>query len=274
MSNVTKNRFAIAKNIFIEGYSFDYINLDKSIVAYNKLANSLSKPLKLILFFGKPGTGKTFLLQKLYNDLKTKQPIVFLPQPFFDEKAFLSNLYREIFAKDIPSPCGYEGFLKIYKQSIPKNLSNTVVTVLLDEAQLYPNDLVEKIRLMADSRLFKFLFTVHKTDKEDVLAKDYFKTRIWETIELEDSTLPEIQSYIEKKLLFHNKFELFTIFKDLFKNIFQVTNGNLRTVNKLSYKLFELYEYLENEKPSVLSQKNINKKLFEMAAIDTGLINA
>ena len=268
------NRYADTKSIFIDGLSFDYINLDKSVSAYNKLANALSKPLKLILFYGKPGTGKTFLLQKIYNDLKTKQPIVFFPRPFFDEKQFLSQLYEEIFAVKSQVFDGYESFLTVFKEKIPKNMEDTTVTVLLDEAQLYPDDLIEKIRLMADSRMFKFLFTVHKTDKEDILAKGYFKTRIWETIELEDSSLAELQAYIEKKLLFHNKFEFISMFKNHYDLIFKITSGNLRTVNKLSFKLFELYEYLEAEKPSVLTKKSIRKKLLEMAAIDTGLINA
>lgn len=271
---MSNNRYADAKNIFVDGFSFDYINLDKSVSAYNKLASSLSKPLKLILFYGKPGTGKTFLLQKIYNDLKTRQPIVFFPRPFFDEKQFLSQLYEEIFAIKAQAFDGYEDFLNTYKAKVPKNLDDITVTVLLDEAQLYPDDLIEKIRLMADSRMFKFLFTVHKTDKEDILAKGYFKTRIWESIELEDSSLAELQSYIEKKLLFHNKFEFISMFKNNYDFLFKITSGNLRTVNKLAFKLFELYEYLEAEKPSTLTKNSIQKKLLEMAAIETGLINA
>ena len=74
------------KNIFVDGEIFDYVNLDKSALAYERLVQTLDKPLKLILFFGKPGTGKTFLLQKIYNDYKKEKNVIFFPRPFFDEK--------------------------------------------------------------------------------------------------------------------------------------------------------------------------------------------
>jgi hypothetical protein len=268
------NQFSDVKNIFVEGRVFDYINLDKSVVAYDKLVNVISKPLKLVLFYGKPGTGKTFLLEKIYTDLRTKYPIVFFPRPFFDEKQFLKSLYEEVFAVKSPPFSGYEEFLTVYKTKIPKISEQTMVIVLLDEAQLYPQDLIEKIRLMADTRLFKFIFTVHKTEKEDVLAKDYFKTRIWETIELADSSPAEVRSYLEKKFLYHNRFEYLYYTKNHASTIFEITNGNLRTINKLLFRLFELYEYYEAHKPSVVTDDSNRKKLIEMAGIATGLIDA
>ncbi|MDR2790345.1 MAG: ATP-binding protein [Campylobacteraceae bacterium] len=268
------NRFSDVKAIFIEGKVFDYINLDKSVIAYDKLSNAISKPLKLVLFYGKPGSGKTFLLEKIYSDMRGKYPIVFFPRPFFDEKQFLKSLFEEVFAIKAPPFSGYEEFLSIYKTKIPKISEQTTVTVLLDEAQLYPHDLIEKVRLMADTRLFKFLFTVHKTEKEEILAKDYFKTRIWESIELDDSTMVEVRSYLEKKFLYHNKFDYLTYVKDSIPLIFSLTKGNLRTVNKLMFRLFEIYEYYESNKPSTVSDKSNRKKLIEMAGIATGLINA
>ena len=172
-----KSNFTELKDIFVDGQVFDYVNLDKSAQAYERLVQTLDKPLKLILFFGKPGTGKTFLLQKIYNDYKNEKSVVFFPRPFFDEIEFLEALYNEVFKEKSPKFSGYNDFLSIASKKLKDKPS---VTVLIDEAQLYPKELIEKIRLMSDSRKFKFLFTVHKTEKEDVLAKDYFQTRIWE----------------------------------------------------------------------------------------------
>ena len=259
------------KNIFVDGEVFDYVNLDKSAFAYERLVQTLDKPLKLILFFGKPGTGKTFLLQKIYNDYKDKKNVIFFPRPFFEEKEFLSTLYKDIFNEKSPNFNGYNEFLSAATKKLKDKKS---ITVLIDEAQLYPEELIEKIRLMSDSRKFKFLFTVHKTEKEDVLAKDYFQTRIWETIELHDSSFNEIKTYIEKKMLFHNKFEYLSLFKEShYKFLMKTTHGNLRTINKLMFKLFEILEYYDVNKPSQVRGKSLKLKFLEMAAINLGMVH-
>ncbi len=114
---------------------------------------------------------------------------------------------------------------------------------------------------MADTRLFKILFTVHKTDEEDTLAKDYFRTRIWENIELESSSLDEICLYIEKKLVFHNLHSYFDMYNiNHIKLIYKLTNGNLRVLNKLLYKIYEIYEYYEESRPSTIKNRRLLKK--------------
>jgi type II secretory pathway predicted ATPase ExeA len=267
------SHYSDLKTIFVDGEVFDYVNLDKSATTYDKLIQTLDKPLKLILFYGKPGTGKTFLLQKIFNDLRTKKRIIFFPRPFFEEKVFIDALFEHIFAKKSPGFSNYNEFLALLSKHITS--TDQSITVLIDEAQLYPTDLIEKIRLMADSRLFKFLFTVHKTEKEDVLAKDYFQTRIWETIEIDNASKNEIKTYIEKKLLFHNRFEYLNLFRDKhYKLILKVTDGNLRTINKLMYKLFEILEYYDMHQPSLIKTNALHVKYIEMAGISLGMIHA
>lgn len=275
------NSYTKIKEIFIEDNNVnDFVNLDKSTLAYHRILSALQKPLKLILFYGKPGCGKTFLLNKIKVDLEKKAKIAFIPQPFFDEKEFFLDLYHQLFGdKSRKNIDNYESFMRVYREKlgIKKDDISAInqVVILLDEAQLYPKNLIEKIRLMADTRLFKFLFTVHKTDEEDVLAKDYFKTRIWESIELPNSNLGEIKLYIEKKLVFHGFSEYFLMFKDEnFDLILSLTNGNLRNINKLMYKMYELLEYYEENKPTEISLSYLNNKLIEMGAISAGIINA
>lgn len=275
------NSYTKIKEIFIEDNNVnDFVNLDKSTLAYHRILSALQKPLKLILFYGKPGCGKTFLLNKIKVDLEKKAKVAFIPQPFFDEKEFFLDLYHQLFGdKPRKNIDNYESFMRVYREKlgIKKDDISAInqVVILLDEAQLYPKNLIEKIRLMADTRLFKFLFTVHKTDEEDVLAKDYFKTRIWESIELPNSNLGEIKLYIEKKLVFHGFSEYFLMFKDEnFDLILSLTNGNLRNINKLMYKMYELLEYYEENKPTEISLSYLNNKLIEMGAISAGIINA
>ena len=126
------NHYSDLKNIFIDGEIFDYISLDKSTTMYNKLVNALDKPLKLILFYGKPGTGKTFLLQKIYNDLKGKKRIIFFPRPFFEEKIFLQSLYENIFEESAPDFSHYNEFLGLLEKHITS--PQHAIPVLIDEA--------------------------------------------------------------------------------------------------------------------------------------------
>lgn len=274
------NKYTLAKELFIDNLeSLRFINLDKSKIAYHKIITSLEKPLKLVLFYGKPGCGKTFLLHKIEKDLKEKnKKIIFLEQPFYSESGFYTELHKKIFNEYIEIE-KYEDFLKIFKEKVtqtPEELKYDGYMVMLDEAQMYPNILIEKIRLLSDTRMFKFLFTVHKTiADEDILAQEHFTTRIWESIELSESSEDEIKTYIDKKLeTLKNGLDKGFFNSKNYKFIYQITKGNLRTVNMLLYKAFEIYEFYEQERFSEFNNPKINEKVLEMAAIDKGLLHA
>lgn len=58
------NNFTEIKNIFVDGEVFDYVNLDKSAQAYERLVQTLDKPLKLILFLENQELEKLFYYKK------------------------------------------------------------------------------------------------------------------------------------------------------------------------------------------------------------------
>ncbi len=268
-SNYTK-----AKDAFSDIDDNDYVKLDSSIIAYEKILEVLEKPIKLVLVYGKPGTGKTFLLKKIYRDLRKKKSIIFLPTPFFDELEFAKTIYKEIFHKDIYQIEKFDTVFKMILEGV-KDI-HSPISILIDEAQLYPSKIVEKIRLFADTRKFKVIFTIHKTnEKEDVFAKDYFKTRIWESIELKNISFPDFKTYIEKKLLYHNLFDFLHNFSNKhYQIIYKYSKGNLRETNKILYKLFEICEYYDTKEPSKINNTKINIKFLEMAIISLGYIDA
>ena len=68
--------FEDSKNVFLDSVDArDYIQLDRVSTIYQSLKDSVKKPLKMILLFGKPGTGKSMFLTKLYHDLLPLQKI-------------------------------------------------------------------------------------------------------------------------------------------------------------------------------------------------------
>jgi len=55
-----KSRYESAKEVFVDSVDLDdYIELESSLTAYQQLEHSIDKPLKMILLFGRPGTGKS-----------------------------------------------------------------------------------------------------------------------------------------------------------------------------------------------------------------------
>ena len=271
------NKYTTLKNIFIDiAQENDYINLDKSIIAYKKILDLLQKPAKLILFYGKPGCGKTFLLKKIVSDLKDRDDILFFPYPFFNESEFVKSLYEGIFKKESQEKIEtYEQFIKIYEAKIEDSQEKKQIIVILDESQLYPEILLEKIRIMSDSGLFKFLFATHENVDKDVLSRDYFKSRVWESIEMGSVDTEEMKVYLENKLQNSQFFYIFLKFtEEQFRLLNELSRGNLRMLNKLMFNIFELYEYFDANQPTIIGGDKMVTKILEMAAIKSELIDA
>lgn len=249
----------------------DYVQIDSVSHMYQSLKNSVQKPLKMILLYGRPGTGKSMLLHKLHHDLSKHQKVLMISTPIVDEDDFLRVLAQNIFGHAPREVMTLNRFLEI---ASALSLSDIPI-VLLDEAQLYTSSLMEKIRLISDARAIKFVITLHKTDKEDIIAKEHFQTRIWESIELQNASSEELKIYVQKKLLKANCFDVANMFNDKnMKLVTTLTRGNYRETNKLLYSLFSLYCWYEENYPSAIKYNSIKPKWIEMAAIHTGLIHA
>jgi len=265
--------FVNSKNVFLDIVDAkDYIQLDRVSTIYQSLKDSIKKPLKMILLYGRPGTGKSMFLNKLYKDLSSSQEVYLYKTPILDESEFYKTLAQDIFHTKYTGELNFTQFMKI----VESKDKNDVPVVLLDEAQLYSEALMEKIRLLSDTRTVKFVITLHKTEKEDLIAKEHFQTRIWESIELENASSTELKIYIQKKLMKANCFDSANMFTNKSVNrIYKITNGNYRDTNKLLYTLFDLYSIYEgNNQLSTIKTNQVSNKIIEMSAIHTGLINA
>jgi hypothetical protein len=139
---------------------------------------------------------------------------------------------------------------------------------------MYSVELMEKIRLLSDSRAVKFIVSLHKTEDEDLIAKEHFQSRIWEVIELKNATLEDQTAYIHKKLLKKNLFELANSIKEKnMKLIHKFTKGNFRECNKMMFTIFEICEYYDKNEPSKVNYNQIPKRIVEMAALKLGYLH-
>jgi len=269
-----KSRYEAAKNVFVDSIDIDdYIELNSAVTAYKQLQHSMDKPLKMILLFGRPGTGKSILLNRIKEKLKHQKEIYYFDTPAPTEKEFFQKLFKVLTQKELPknTEVNFSALIDFCK----KIRGEREIIILLDEAQMYGAAMMEKIRLLSDTRSVKFVVSLHKTEDEDLIAKAHFKSRIWEIIELRNATKDDQTAYVHKKLLKKNLFEIANSInsKDM-KLIHKFTNGNYRECNKLMFTIFEICEYYDKNEPGKIDYTRIPKKMIEMAALKLGYIHA
>ena len=262
------NTFSNSKEVFLDIVDLrDYVHLERLSYVYDSLKSTVQKPLKMLLLYGKPGTGKSMILSKLHEDLSDSQKIFIYKTPIVDESEFYKLLAQDILGIRYDGELNFTQFMKI----VQKHKREEIPIILLDEAQLYSDMLMEKIRLLSDTRAVKFVIALHKTEKEDLIAKEHFQTRIWESIELGNASVEELKMYIQKKLMKVDCLDLANMFQDkAVRLIHKFTNGNYRDTNKILYTIFDIYEYYDESHNTNI----ISTKIIEMAAIHTGLIDA
>jgi replication-associated recombination protein RarA len=268
-----KSRFTPAKEVFVDSVDVeDYIELEASVAAYSLLEESISKPLKMILLFGRPGTGKSILLNQIATKLKYQKEIYYFDTPANQEKEFFQKLFKILTKKALPknTEVNFSALVDYCKTLRGKR----EIIILLDEAQLYSAEMMEKIRLLSDSRAVKFVIALHKTENEDLIAKEHFQSRIWEVIELKNASKEDQATYIHKKLLKKNLFEIAnSLKKKNLERIHTFTEGNFRECNKLLYTIFEICEYYDENEPSKVNYEEVSQKIVEMAALKLGYIH-
>ena len=268
-----KSRYEAAKNVFVDSIDIDdYIELESSASAYKQLAHSIDKPLKMILLFGRPGTGKSILLNRIAQNLKYQKEIHYFDTPATNSKEFLYKLFKALTKKDLPqnTEVNFSALVNYCKKLRGKR----EIIILLDEAQMYCPEMMEKIRLISDTRAVKFVVSLHKIEDEDLVAKEHFQSRIWEIIELKNATQSDQTIYIHKKLLKKNLFEVAnSIDEKNMKLIHTVTKGNFRECNKMMFTIFEICEYYDENEPSKINYNKIPQRIIEMAALKLGYIH-
>ncbi|BCD68671.1 ATP-binding protein [Nitratiruptor sp. YY09-18] len=233
----------------------------------NQLLDILENETRQMLFLvGAPGCGKSVFLENLSSLLENRYEVIKYNTPFFEPVDFVRNLLQK---KSIDAAANS---LEELLEQLIKEYENSQTLIAIDEAQLLTKDMIELIRILADSKAFWFLLAMHKHESSKILQEPQFSSRPHRVLEMGLMQPNEVQEYIHKELLREGEYILEQkISNDLAKYIYKLTKGNFRDTKKLLNRMFLLMDAALS-----LDKKGYdkpNKCLVTMAAMDGGLID-
>lgn len=257
----------IAKIFEEDTKNIDFFENAEVLSTKNLLIKVLDKNIKQLIFLiGEPGVGKSVFLNNIDKLLDNQYKIIKFETPLLDPVEFIKMLIKKRRYKIQDS--SIEGLIKkvvsIYKDE------NYLITI--DEAQLLSKNMLEIIRILADSKAFWFLLAMHKHQSKDILNEPQFSTRPHKVLELGELQKHECKDFIYKSL--SNKelgplaYELSAKYLNL---IYKLTKGNFRNLKKLLYNLFLIMDTAINEDKQ--KYQRLSKCVLIMSAIESGLLD-
>ena len=236
--------FDKAKDLFRDKIDISlYVPLSKKLEI--DMMYAISEKEKMILLYGEAGNGKSFLMSRVYNTLKEKNidsDLCFIHNPI-EEEDILSD---ELLLLD--------------------NKKHRVV--FIDEAQTLSLDRIETLRMLADNKNYTIILATHEEKAKEIFAKKHFSSRINYVLNTTPCRYDEMVFFISSKLT-HNGFEeIDRMFrKSNYKLIYKFTDGNLRKINQLIYRTFDIISYFYKKYPAKMHKDRIDNKYIEMANI-------
>lgn len=262
--------FAAAARLFEDRVDrSDYFDAASSEVAKTTLLRLIDEPERKLLFLlGEPGVGKTKMLHTLAGHLRQgPEPrlVVHLSEPFFEPDAFLRRLAREAGMEE-------EEEADRLKARVTERYRAHEHLIMIDEAQLLEEPTLEFLRILADTKAYRILLSMHRREGEEILAKPHFRGRSHRVVEMGALEREEVGEYL-RTLLRREGFEEIAAMIDAAAagRIHRYASGNFRQVKRMAQTLFELMEHARRNGLRKFSRPN--GCLLEMAAIDLELVD-
>lgn len=260
------SRWSEHASLFEEGGESPYFEVRSAYAALSTITSSLEQKLgQMIFLIGQPGSGKTYLLNHLKNTQKTSNPPLLFETPLLTPLTFLRRLvehHGEV-------PAGLE--IEELKQQAQELYKEKKTLVMLDEAQLLSDEMLEFVRILSDSRLFWIVFAMHEAEGRKILQQSHFKSRPHTLIELGKLSAKELDIYLNTQLIFSKDSAVLKFHQRHAKKIYTLTQGNFRYLKKLLYTEFMLLH--EAQEMGMKKFQEPSKCILCMAAIEIGLIN-
>jgi len=256
------SKYTLAKKAFEDGVSLkNFVELETTVQYLDHLHALKESNFKFALLIGAPGTGKSMLLHRFYQE--TSKGVYLFERPFFSQEEFKKRLSKLL-------ELNPDTFFEDLTQKVQEPL-----LFLLDEAQFYKEDFLEFLRILSDTGKIKMVLALHSLEKDDILAQKHFKTRTYTTIYIKPPSKKELQIYLQKRLFIHQLQDISqAVNSKVTSFIYRFTKGNLRETNLFMSKLFEIMEYFDLNHPTKIDTSKIQTKFLEMSAIDLGFIDA
>lgn len=257
-----KNSFQNAKYAFVDSINKNFIiDTQTFFVASEQLEKIILEPIYFSLCVGESGAGKSILLYSVYKKYQHQKDIYYFKYPFFNEDDFLEAISMILKGEKSDVKATFDGLMSNCYALYGKK----EFIVFLDESHLLSNTILEFVRILSDTKVIKFVLSIHELKNLDLLSTSYFKTRICNKIELGNMNKQEMTSYVHTRLLEHGISDVVSKMNDgELRLIYKYSDGNYRKCNNLMYTIFDLSHH-----------NNIfDKKIIELAAIKLGLTDA
>jgi type II secretory pathway predicted ATPase ExeA len=259
--------FAKASKIFDTSFDTkEYFESMSAEFAKTSLIKSIEeKETPLLFLLGEPGVGKTYMLHLLQKSFPSKSFIT-STEPFLTPESFLHFLLQGT---------EYDRAMNLteLKAVASENFKEKDHLIIVDEAQLLDESVLEFIRILSDTTDFNFLLSMHKDEGNIIVKKPHFASRNHRVITLGVLEKMEIQHYIEAQLLTHESGNLSELFKKAqIKTLEKFSQGNFRVVKQLLKHTFSIMDHAKANGHN--NYVTPTPCVIAMAAIDLGIIDA
>ncbi len=248
--------------------SFDvsqyFESLSSEITKKLLIEGILDEKVPLVFLLGESGVGKTYMLNVVMATMEEKD-FLFASEPFSTPESFLQFLLKDY---------GYEKSMNLteLKEMAVDIYKYNKTVVMIDEAQLLSETVLEFIRILSDTNSFTFILSMHKKEGEELLQKQHFLSRNHRVVNLEKLADNEVLKYITSKLLQNNFGELAEMFTQKQVGYIQkFSNGNFRNIKQILKHSFLIMDYATKNNHTKYATPT--KCVITMAAIDLGFID-
>jgi len=225
----------------------DKIDISLYVPLYKKLEidmmYAINEQERMVLLYGEAGSGKSFLMHRVYNILKEK------------------NLTSQIYF--IYNPIEEEQLENVLSLNTDEH-----IVLFIDEAQTLSLEKLEKLRITADNKNYTIILATHEDEAKEIFAKKHFNNRIDYILHTMPCNFDEMTFFISTKLSQNGFDDIAQMFsKSNYKKIYKFTKGNLREINQLLYRTFDIMQYFYEKDPAKVHKNRIENKYIEMANI-------